>query len=248
MSDTEDKRSKIENPLLIEKKLTRAKLLVRLNLTLILLVPVLTFIISDIIDSIYSIDTGHGDFGLKLLQLLVIYDFLIILILLHIRIRKPKQDEKLSSKYIRAGWLLMRTSHHKKNRMDHEVKIGDYYFCAGCYGGAIGLFIGGIIGTIYVLAFDEIPATLGYILVIPGILLSILSFSKYTIKIPGIKRLFVNSSLPLGLWLFFIGSDILFKNFIGIICILIILVFLALERLYLSKLDHRIVDLSTRIK
>lgn len=120
-------------------------------------------------------------------------------------------------------------SHHSiKQREDgHEFRIGNKFFCTGCY----GIFIGTLISILifnYYLFFNPSPST--QIMTIIPILIPI-SFTpiivRYTIlarmKTP--LRLLANILLPIGCSFVLISVDFYFKNwFLNIfICFLIVL-------------------------
>jgi len=155
-----------------------------------------------------------------------------------------KKDEiketEFQGVYLKIGWITLKTSHHKAGNKNHELKIGDHYFCAGCYGGALGLIFGEIVGLIYLIHFNEPIKIIGLIAFSIGIVFILLSFTKYLREIFGWKRLLLNSCLAFGTWLIIIGIDIYFRNFYSVLYSLIVVAFIGIQRLTLSNLDHQI--------
>ena len=141
--------------------------------------------------------------------------------------------------YLKIGWITLKTSHHKAGNINHELRIGDHNFCCGCYGGALGLILGEIVGFIYLINYNKPSKTIGLITFSLGIILILISFTKYIREIFGWKRLLLNSSLAFGTWLIIIGINIYFLNIYSILYYLIVVPFIGIQRLTLSSLDHQ---------
>ena len=142
--------------------------------------------------------------------------------------------------YLKIGWITLKTSHHKSGNINHELKIGDHNFCCGCYGGALGLILGEIVGFIYLIYYNEPSKMVGLISFSLGIIFILVSFAKYIREIFGWKRLLLNSCLAFGTWLIIIGINIYFQNFYSILYYLIVVPFIGIQRLTLSNLDHQV--------
>ena len=152
-----------------------------------------------------------------------------------------RDSKKAESKgvYLKIGWITLKTSHHKAGNINHELKLGDHNFCCGCYGGALGLFLGEIVGFIYLFYYNEPSKMVGFISFSFGIILILISLTKYIWEIFGWKRLLLNSALAFGTWLIVIGINIYFLNFYSILYYLIVVPFIGIQRLTLSSLDHQ---------
>ena len=222
-----------------EQKLKKIRIFKTLNVIMSILLPIFIFWLAVIISSVNTLIPVAYPERKFVIMFLQIYSLVLIIILFHFRIKKPKEDEKLDSGYSRMGWLIIKHSHHKEELINHEVKVGNKFICAGCYGGILGLSVGEIFGLIYVSNFDRGTIYLGLISVHIGIILTSISFLKYIISVYGFKRLLINACLPLGLWIILIGADIYFRNFISVVYNFFIILFLGFERLYLTFLDHK---------
>jgi len=222
-----------------EQRLKKIIPFIPLNVIMSILLPIFLFWLAVIISSVNTLIPVAYLKRMFVFRFLQIYSLIIIIILFHFRLKKPENDEKLESGYSQLGWLIIKHSHHKKELMSHEVKIGYKFMCAGCYGGILGLSVGEIFGLIYVSNFDRGTIYLGLILVHIGIILTSSSFLKYIIPVYGFKRLLSNACLPLGIWIILIGSDIYFRNFVSVVFNFFIILFLGFERLYLTFLDHK---------
>jgi len=208
--------------------------------------PIFLFWLAVIISSVNTLIPVTYLERMFVFRFLQIYSLLLIIMLFHFRLKKPENDEKLENGYSQLGWLIIKHSHHKKELMKHEVKVGNKFICAGCYGGVLGLSVGEIFGSIYVSNFNTGSIDFGLIIVHIGIIITSISFSKYSITVYGFKRLLINACLPLGLWMILIGTDIYFSNFISVVYNFFIILFLGFERLYLTFLDHKPQESSKR--
>ncbi|MCK4501072.1 hypothetical protein KAU11_11290 [Candidatus Babeliales bacterium] len=152
-----------------------------------------------------------------------------------------KDTKKAESKgvYLKIGWVTLKTSHHKAGNINHELRIGDNNFCCGCYGGALGLILGKIVGFIYLIYYNKPSQLIGLISFLLGIVFILISLTKYIKEIFGWKRLLLNSCLAFGTWLIIIGINIYFLNFYSILYYLIVVPFIGIQRLTLSSLDHQ---------
>ncbi len=205
------------------------KLKIKLNVLLISIVSVFLFIIGHYINGTIPILPELPALRIFLIEYIIICNFLLAIMLLHIRIKKPMKNEKLGDAYMRMGWFVIKLSHHKKNKLEHEIKVGDYYICTGCFGGLLGLMIGGVIGVVYLFYFEVIITSLGFILWMIGILFTAISFMKYVFKIRNANRFFINASLTAGIWFLIIGADIFFKNVLFIMYFFTVISFLGFE-------------------
>jgi len=151
-----------------------------------------------------------------------------------------KEKKEPNGVYLRIGWITLKTSHHKPGKINHELRIGDHNFCCGCYGGALGLVLGEILGLIYLLYYNEPNKLVGLISFSLGIILILVSLTKYIWEIYGWKRLLLNSCLAFGTWLIVIGINIYFLNFYSVLYYFIVVPFIGIQRLTLSHLDHQI--------
>ncbi|QEE16861.1 hypothetical protein DSAG12_02691 [Promethearchaeum syntrophicum] len=151
-----------------------------------------------------------------------------------------KEKSNFKSVYLKIGWITLKTSHHKPGNINHELKIGEHNICCGCYGGALGLIIGEIIGSLYLFYYNEPSKIIGLISFFLGIILILISFAKYIWEVYDWKRLLLNSCLALGTWLIIIGINIYFLNFYSVLYYFIVVPFIGIQRLTLSSLDHQV--------
>jgi len=120
----------------------------------------------------------------------------------------------------------------------HEFQIKNYWICSGCFGSFLGILLGESVFVGYFLnrsIFQEISPVIFLIL---GILLIIISYSRYILALKPKFRIFQHSSLFLGLSLALIGSDMLFESALSMIILLPTWVLFLIIRVQLSKLDH----------
>ena len=238
----------MKNPEKIEQILRNQKKIINLNVSLTLSIPVLIFWLEVLLLSYNPLIDEFYLNRLIFIEFLLILSIFLIFPLSHIRIKKPDDSENLSREYIRIGWLIMKLSHHKKGVRDHEIHLGNRKICAGCFGGVLGLIVGISLGFGYISNFNTGPLELGLTLSIFGFIFIGMSFLKYSLHVYGFKRLIINALLPFGLWMIILGSDIFFKNAQSIFYSLMIIIFLATERLLLAKLDHKLQRMSRKNK
>jgi len=228
----------------IQKKIVgKIKRKIVFNLGLLYLIP--KFLILGVVlffwDYIYGSDYASERYW-TLIGLLI-FSFIYLFILIRIKIKKPNDREVLGNHSIRIGWLVVKISHHQKNRLEYELKFKDRYLCSGCFGAAAGLLTGIVLGAVYVTNLGLSSNVIGIISIYGGFFTFSLSFSKFVKPVFGIKRLIMNSFSTLGIWIIIIGADIYFGGMVSLIFIFTVIPFLIFERIYITKLDHKKFDL-----
>ena len=242
----------MKKPKKLEQNLRRYKKIINLNVILALSIPALLFWLEGLLLIFNPLINDSFINRLYFYEFLLIISIFLIVSLSHISIKKPDDSENLSKEtsigYIRIGWLILKLSHHKKGVKHHEIHLGNHKICAGCYGGALGLILGALLGFGYIFNFNTGTLELGLTLSIFGFIFMGMAFIKYSLDVYGFKRLIINAFLPFGLWMVMVGVDIFFKNAQSIFYSLMIIIFLATERLLLAKLDHKWQRMSLKYK
>ena len=133
-------------------------------------------------------------------------------------------------------------SHHppELRNQNHEFKIGSKYFCTGCYGILIGTLMSIIIGLAYVYNLLRFFNLNNIILIIPLCFFPIIF--KYTVmhNMKNPLRFLSNILLPIGFCLSLIITDYLYHSWITNTIIVLIVVFGAFLREYLSLKENSI--------
>ena len=233
-----------QNGQILNKNIRKYKKKIALNLSLIYLIPkfLVLFAITLFWDFIDGPDFSNARYWI--ISSFLIGSIALIIILSHVRLKNPKKSYDIGDEYIRKGWFVIKLSHHDKNRLEHEIKIGGKFICSGCFGSAIGLILGGIIGIVYVTNFGFTSKILGIVLIYLGFFTVSISFSKYVAPIFGAKRFLFNVFSTVGLWIIIVGSDLYFGNLMSLIFYAIVIPFLFYERIYLTHLDHKMHDMT----
>lgn len=121
---------------------------------------------------------------------------------------------------------------------DHEIKIGNKTFCAGCLGFLFGALISLVIANLHFFFGWRIGKG-GFIVVSIGILSVTFGLIQLLIiKIRGLLRIIPNAILVLGTVLILIGVDTLVNSVIVDEFILILSMFWVWTRISLSQWDH----------
>ncbi len=219
----------------------RLKSIIKVNIFFSISIPIFLLILLDWI-SLNMIMFPRDSLSIQryiFLIFLIGISITITFFLIHIKIRNLAYDEVLSEQYFRKGRLIIKLSHHNTKLLHHEIKIGKYYICTGCFGTAIGLLIGKILVIIYVFNFNSVFHSIGIILIFSGLIVKGITYLKYVKPIFSSNRLFVNACFPIGIWLVIIGIDIYFRNIFAIFYCLIAIPYFCFQRIYLTKLNHK---------
>lgn len=193
-------------------------------------------------ESYYFENSSFQLYRILTISFFIFFSIGLIPILLKVRFKKLNLNEKLPQDSIKIGFLVFKLSHHDNFLLKHELKIKNHYICTGCYGNAIGLMVGVIIGIIYLLNFGEGSRILGFFYILVGLIIISLSLLKYIKPIYGFLRLISNTMLPIGLWIVIIGIDIMSNNISTFIYWGLLIPILTFQRLYLARLDHKSYD------
>ncbi len=133
----------------------------------------------------------------------------------------------------------MNLSHHPPSiRHTHEFQIRDYSICSGCFGSFLGIIISEFIFLGYFLnphIFFVCLATQYFLI---GLILIILSYSRYLISVKPNIRLIQHLALFIGLVLALIACDLTFKSAFAMILLLPSWLLFLIGRVQLGKLDH----------
>ncbi|MHA2104195.1 MAG: hypothetical protein ACW981_12270 [Candidatus Hodarchaeales archaeon] len=149
---------------------------------------------------------------------------------------------KYSHKYERNSYVLIFNrilflhSHHCQDDIlkGKEFKIRSRYYCTGCYGLLFGTILS-LVGVSLYLGFQNI--TLPIALIVPIIpLFFIPIILRYTIikNMSSTIRFLSNALLPIGCFLLFITSDVLFNDWLINSFLVVITLLIALLRGYIS--------------
>ncbi|MHA1983786.1 MAG: hypothetical protein ACW967_05495 [Candidatus Hodarchaeales archaeon] len=152
------------------------------------------------------------------------------------------QRNKLSNKYERNSYILIFNrflflhSHHCQDDIlkGKEFKIKSRYYCTGCYGLFLGTVIS-LIGVSIYLVFQNVNLPIELIVpIIPLFFVPIIL--RYTIirNMNSTIRFLSNALLPIGCFLLFIASDVIFNDWLINSFLVIFTLLVALLRGYIS--------------
>ncbi len=141
------------------------------------------------------------------------------------------------------GWFTFVHSHHclKERVAGHEFKIGDKYFCTGCFGILIGTVISIVfaITTYFIIGLNSSFHPI-FILIIPFCFIPIIL--RYTL-FPEMKspiRLLSNILLPIGCCLLFFVFENTFHNWFVNVSLILVCITIAFLRGMAQKVGGRI--------
>lgn len=152
---------------------------------------------------------------------------------------KNLNEKLITSSHI--GKLTINHSHHPLRLIElgHEFKVGSRYFCTGCYGLLAGTIISIIISLLYMTM--NISNLSGIILIafVPLGLIPII-VRYYLIENPSnIVRFLSNALLPISCCFLLISIDTLFHQWIFNELAVLLIIFAALLRDLLARMDNK---------
>ena len=135
-------------------------------------------------------------------------------------------------------WMSVNLSHHPESQKDHELNIRGTSICTGCFGSTASIILANSSLIVYFYlpsVFQKVNATLLFTV---GILLIIVTYSRYFKNFSPRIRLIQHSSLFFGISFLIIGADIIFQSAFFIVLLLPSWIIFLLVRVKLSKYDH----------
>ncbi len=143
---------------------------------------------------------------------------------------------KVKTKY---PWIHFSLSHHSiLRRVNHELKIGNWWICTGCVGTSIGLICGISLLISYFFLPSLYSSRISLLLFIVGILMVIITYLRYIILLRPFVRLIQHSSLFLGITLLIISVDLYFESALFLALLIPSWAVFLLARVKLSSLSH----------
>ncbi|MFX1283837.1 MAG: hypothetical protein ACFFB5_09280 [Promethearchaeota archaeon] len=122
---------------------------------------------------------------------------------------------------------------------NHEFKIGSYSICSGCFGSVLSILIAEFILLVYFLSPNLFNADLTKIFLLMGLILIIMSYSRYLINLKPNVRLIQHISLFVGLALILIACDLGFNSAFSMIILLPSWLLFLVTRVKLAELNHK---------
>ncbi len=139
----------------------------------------------------------------------------------------------------RIPFCIMNLSHHPPSiRHTHEFQFRDHSICSGCFGSFLSIIISEFIFLGYFLNPHIFHDNLAMIFFLMGLILIMLSYSRYLIIVKPNIRLIQHISLFIGLVLALIACDLTFKSAFAMILLLPSWLLFLIGRVQLGKLDH----------
>ncbi|MFW9853475.1 MAG: hypothetical protein ACFFFG_00345 [Candidatus Thorarchaeota archaeon] len=202
---------------------------------LLITIPFLFFLISVIVIAVL-VPTDPGGLDQEwstrafVLSLIIFSGLMLIPDLLHLRLVWRGSRPRI--------WIEL--SHHSPSlRRDHEVLIRGVFVCVGCFGSFLGLLAAELIFLSYLITPLLFSSFGTFPLILFGVLLLILSYSRYLLFLTGYVRLIQHGALFLGLSFLVLGSDQLFGSALALVLLLPTWISFLLTRLFLSRIEHR---------
>ncbi|MHA2246415.1 MAG: hypothetical protein ACXADY_15855 [Candidatus Hodarchaeales archaeon] len=121
----------------------------------------------------------------------------------------------------------------------HEFNIRSYSICSGCFGTLLSILLAEFIFLGYFLNPNLFSLDLATIYLLMGLILIVISYSRYLIFIKPSVRLIQHTSLLVGIVLALIACDLLFKSSLFMIALLPSWLLFLITRIKLGELDHR---------
>ena len=130
--------------------------------------------------------------------------------------------------------------HHPPSlRSTHEFQIGTHSICSGCFGSFLSILLADFIFLGYFLNPNLFQDNLAMIYLLMGLILIVMSYSRYLIVLKPSVRLIQHISLFVGVVLALIACDLLFKSGFSMIILLPSWLLFLVGRVKLGELDHR---------
>ena len=133
----------------------------------------------------------------------------------------------------------MNLNHHPPSLcLTHEIQIGTHSICSGCFGSFLSLLIAEFIFLGYFIDPNLFHNGLALIYLLMGLMLIVLSYSRYLIVLKPSIRLIQHISLFTGVALALIACDLLFTSAFSMMILLPSWLLFLVGRVKLGKLDH----------
>lgn len=137
-------------------------------------------------------------------------------------------------------WITIHHSHHPRHLSvrGHEFKIGNKYFCTGCYGLFIGTLCAIILASLYFAFGLNKMWTVVILTLVPFFFIPI--FLRYTVlsNMRTSMKLVANSLVPIGWALLSISLDVLLHNWAINVLMILIILFSAYLRSIIATKDN----------
>ncbi|MFX0152261.1 MAG: hypothetical protein ACFFAJ_15850 [Candidatus Hodarchaeota archaeon] len=141
----------------------------------------------------------------------------------------------------RTPYVRINLNHHSHDLLStHEFEFRAHSICSGCFGSFLGIIFALTIFLLYFVnstLFFQSKYMEKYLLI--GLILILISYSRYFIVLKPKFRLIQHSSLFPGIAFVIVGSDLLFKSAFSMMILLPSWLFFLFGRVYLGKLDHK---------
>ncbi|WP_455141338.1 hypothetical protein [Candidatus Hodarchaeum mangrovi] len=131
------------------------------------------------------------------------------------------------------------THHPLEIRAFHELKVKNMSFCVGCLGSFIGLLLSEFIFLFYFISINSFLFQNTREFFIIGLLLIVISYSRYLVKLPNLIRLIQHASLFLGIAFLVITIDVYFTSTMFMLLMLPSWILFLITRVYLGKNAHK---------
>lgn len=130
-------------------------------------------------------------------------------------------------------------SHHApSHRSDHELRISNQWLCTGCVGTSFSLILGNSLLITYFLYGSSLNSKISHPLFFLGILMILITYSRYIIFLSPFIRLIQHSFLFIGLATLITAIDIYYKSALFLSLLIPVWALFLLFRIKLSKLSH----------
>ena len=131
-------------------------------------------------------------------------------------------------------------SHHPPEiQKSHEFQIKDYSICSGCFGSFLSIIFSEFIFLVYFLNPQIFHENLAGFIFLIGLILIMISYSRYLIFLKPSIRIIQHMSLFIGLVLTLIACDLAFKSAFAMILLLPSWLLFLIGRVQLGKLNHQ---------
>jgi hypothetical protein len=150
----------------------------------------------------------------------------------------------------KTPYVIINLSHHAPDlQLAHEFKLKTHSICSGCFGSFLGILLAETIFLVYLYVPSLIfPRKFAMEYLIIGVVLILMSYSRYFIVLKPSIRLIQHASLFTGIAFSIIGCDLLFKSAFSMMLLLPSWLLFLFGRAYLGKLDHKKANSQTSVK
>jgi len=135
-------------------------------------------------------------------------------------------------------WISVNLSHHTDNQKAHELVIREKSICVGCFGSSMSILLANCCLLLYFYLpsiFRTVTASKFFTI---GIILIMVTYSRYFTDFVASVRLIQHSSLFLGISFLIIAEDMVFQSALFIVLLLPSWITFLLARVKLSEISH----------